>query len=310
MNGVVFPFSPFLIPEIIRTFLEHRADVWFVWMLVATVALFAGILLEERVERIIVMRYQISDDGSILEDEERARWQERLRTIGFWLAVVSIVGEGVCEFMGARAEGRVREFANTRVLMAQQEAVLAAEVAAEANARTLREIEARLVLEKELKDEAAARDAVAKAVAWRKPKRGLIKSLTGSLSKFSGQKFIIVFDAAEPERFNVFSWINLLLGTSGWNLEPIPSRGELKVPLTNVGLWITPNAPDKVIAAARALGKALDAGGLPSKLFQIPFGPLPDTSPPELIRIVVYPKGPVMNVEVRPRCQRVTPPQA
>ena len=38
------------------------------------------------------------------------------------MAIVSIIGEGLFEVLGARAQGKVREFANTRVLIAQQEA--------------------------------------------------------------------------------------------------------------------------------------------------------------------------------------------
>src|SRR6202022_1766346 len=118
MSGLmVVPFSPALVPEIIRIWLEHKADAWFVWLLIATVALFVGILMDERAERILPMKYRITDDGSALEDERRNGWQNRIRTFGFWLAVASIIGEGIFEFLGARAEGRGREFANTRVVI-------------------------------------------------------------------------------------------------------------------------------------------------------------------------------------------------
>jgi hypothetical protein len=130
VNGLILiPFSPALVPEIIRVWLEHKADVWFVWLLIATVALFVGILLDERAERFLPMKYRIADDGTVLEDEKRSGWQNKLRTFGFWLAVASIIGEGIFEFLGARAEGHVRDFADTRVTIATQQAADATRLA-------------------------------------------------------------------------------------------------------------------------------------------------------------------------------------
>lgn len=126
MSGLTaMPFSPSVMLEIIRVWLEHKADVWFIWLLIATVALFVGILLDERAERILPTRYLITNDGSVLEDERRGRLQNGLRTLGFWFAVASIIGEGLFEFLGARAESTVRQFANVRVVIAQQSAATA-----------------------------------------------------------------------------------------------------------------------------------------------------------------------------------------
>jgi len=264
-NGVEFPFSPSLIPEIIRTFLEHKADVWFVWMLVATVALFVGILLDERVERIVAMRYRISDDGNVLEDEERARWQEVLRTIGFWLAVASIIGEGVCEFMGARAEGRVREFANTRVLIAQQQAVSANGRALEAIDRANHESQALLALQKKFVWQGPrnillfdSQDAFKKALGGFAPQHFRMSVCRSDVDNSAGGSTNETFLAADAIRVSLsrVGWEQV-----AWQGWPVPSPLIIPNCFGGAGVFVSilPSASAATRNAANALRSVLES---------------------------------------------------
>jgi hypothetical protein len=119
--------------ELLRTSFESTANWWFLCLLYATVALFIGVVLEERADLIIPSRYRVnSDTGYVLANENRERWQQRLKTFGLWLTVGAIVGEGLFEFLGARAENKVREVGSVMLSFAQQEATIADERAASA----------------------------------------------------------------------------------------------------------------------------------------------------------------------------------
>ena len=65
---------------------------------------------------------------------------------------------------------------------------------------------------------------------------------------------------------------------------------------TNIVLWVSPTAPEVVLEAARALVPAMERGGLPAVVLQSGWGPQTDVAPPELIRVVIFKKGPRMTV--------------
>jgi hypothetical protein len=135
------------------------------------------------------------------------------------------------------------------------------------------------------------------SISWRNPDRALIPQLVPPLQIFANQRYVIISDVTNVEENNVTSWLVILLGTSNWRLETAQSASELRFPATNIVLWVSPTAPDSVLAAARALVPALEAARLPALVLQIPWGPPPDAAPPELIRVVVFKRGPRMTVE-------------
>jgi hypothetical protein len=109
--------------EIVRITLENTADFWFRWLLYSTIALFIGVVLEERADRIIRPRYLLNlDTGYAQSDATRDRWQSGIKTFGLWLTVGAIIAEGLFEFLGARAEGRVRDFSNVMLSAASTRA--------------------------------------------------------------------------------------------------------------------------------------------------------------------------------------------
>jgi hypothetical protein len=136
------------------------------------------------------------------------------------------------------------------------------------------------------------------SISWRTPDLALIPQLATPLQRFTRQRFAFVSDFSDPERNNILSWISLLLGTAKWKLEAAPSssRSELTFQATNIVLWVSPTAPNRVLEAARTLVPALERGGLPAVVLQSGWGPEPDAAPPELIRTVIFKKGPRMTV--------------
>jgi hypothetical protein len=135
------------------------------------------------------------------------------------------------------------------------------------------------------------------SISWRNPDRALIPQLAPPLQRFANQRYAIVSDVTNVEEINVTSWIVALLAPSEWAAEPAPSVSELRLPATNIVVWVSPTAPVRVLSAAHALVPALERAGLPALTFQSPWGPAPDAAPPELIRIVIFKRGPRMTVE-------------
>lgn len=136
------------------------------------------------------------------------------------------------------------------------------------------------------------------STSWRTPNRALVTRLAPPLQRFAGQRYSFILDPADPERDSVLGWIVMLLGAANWKAEvatPSP-RSELTFQATNIVLWVSPTAPSAVLEAARALVPAMERGGLPAVVLQSGWGPKPDAAPPELIRVVIFKRGPRMTV--------------
>jgi hypothetical protein len=154
-------------------------------------------------------------------------------------------------------------------------------------------------LRKQAEDERMARIQLAASISWRTPDRGLIPKLAPALQPFARQRFAFVTDVSDPERLAVLSWLGALLGAAKWGIEtaPVSSIGpETRFMATNVVLWLSPTAPKKVSDAAHVLVSVLEDAGLESAVLQSGWGPQPDAAPPELIRVVIFKKGPRMVV--------------
>ncbi len=133
-------------------------------------------------------------------------------------------------------------------------------------------------------------------ISWRTPDRALAAQLAPSLKQFAGQKYAVIADIKDPEGLSVVSWVTILLSDANWELETARSTSELGFQATNIVLWVSPTAPSGVLQSARALVPALERGGLPAAIMQSGWGPKPDAAPPELIRVVVFKKGPRMTI--------------
>src|SRR5271157_1636483 len=243
---------------------------------------------------------------------DKAQIEALLARIDVWLLVfgiVVVVGVAGESFFG------IRHWWNSRKLQAieesedrKREGIIAKlnQEAGEAQKNCRRGNERASTNEKEAarltkvaEDERMARIQLAASISWRTPDRALIPQLAPPLQRFAGQRFAFVTDIGDPERAPVLSWVGILLGTANWRLEtaPVSSIGsELKFQATNIVLWLSPTAPSRVIEAARALVPALEHGGLPAVVLQSGWGPEPDAASPDLIRVVIFKKGPRMTV--------------
>jgi hypothetical protein len=141
--------------------------------------------------------------------------------------------------------------------------------------------------------------ALDERTAWRDPDRGLIPAMAEPLKKFAGQKYVLVVDS-DPERHATISWFVILLGSAKWDLGTALSNSELLLPETNIVIAVKPNAPEKVVQAAKALVAAIGPSKLDPTFFQIPLGPQPEPTPDDVIRIIIFKKGPHQEVRFSP----------
>jgi hypothetical protein len=220
--------------------------------------------------------------GTIRSPEKPRLLKYIIEFLGAGLVAAGVAGELVVHTRSGKIETEMRDVTRQQVSIANDRAGDAIKEAAR--------------LTKEAEDERMARVKIEEAISWRTPDRGLIPNLAIPLQAFTGQRFAFVVDQ-EPERLNVISWLVILLSTSRWNAETARSSSELTFGATNIVLWVSPTAPDRVLAAAHALIPALERAGLPATVFQSGWGPQPDAAPPELIRVVIFKRGPRMIVE-------------
>ena len=223
-------------------------------------------------------------------------WNKFAAISGGVLVTLGVAGELAFTYMASRKESQLRENNHRIEALLTKEAGEANERASKNEQQTAGLKLKAAELSKEAETERLARIQLAASISWRTPDRALIPQLSPPLQRFAGQRFAVVSDLGDPERMNVFSWIALLLGDAHWTFETARSTSELTFRATNIVLWVSPAAPNRVLEAARALVPALEHGGLSAVVLQSGWGPEPDAAPPELIRVVIFKKGPRMTV--------------
>jgi hypothetical protein len=145
--------------------------------------------------------------------------------------------------------------------------------------------------------DAVAREAYAIYLKQDQPKGHDVENWLEAETKL-GAKHKMPHAGPEHHAQGVLSWIGILLSTGKWIAvdSPSSSKSETTFLATNIVLWLSPVAPSKVLEAARALVPVLERGGLPAVVLSSGWGPQPDAAPPELIRVVIFKKGPRMTV--------------
>ena len=246
----LFPFSPPLMLETARIALERRADLWFDWLIAATVCLFVGVIFDDKIEWILPARYRIGDAGSVFATPTRETWQHGLKEFGFWLAIFSIIGEGLFEVLGARAEGRVRQFNNDVLVFTQGQAANANERAGDALLEQEKLRTSNLVLQRELSATANPEATLRSA-----------KTQFALLGReFPAQQFDLVNcrrDFSNPKLGGVMIAFETLL--IGWKKTERKGIGLCSSGITVV---IDPTAPASTKRAANALQSLLISIGL------------------------------------------------
>lgn len=246
--------------------------------------------------------------------EEWVHWRRKkalfprklvMEMIGGVLVTLGVAGELYFQFRSSTVEGLIRSdthqieaLLNKQASDANNRAAKASKDASDASERASKNEREAARLTKDAEDERMARIQLAASISWRTPDRALISQLSQPLRQFAGQRYAFVSDFSDPERTTVLSWLGMLLGRAGWSLEAsqASSPSELTLQATNIVLWVSPTAPAKVLEAARNLVQLLETAKLPAVVLQSGWGPKPDAAPPELIRVVIFKKGPRMVV--------------
>jgi hypothetical protein len=267
------------------------------WLNFWTLMVVIGVAVE-LVVIVVEHRHAMHDfERGIMRPPDRpSRLLLALGLLGAGMVAIGVAGEFSVHIRAGRIETDMRDATVRLVGIAEGRASEANQKAGEANERASKNEKEAAGLRKVAEDERMARIQLAASISWRAPDRTLIPQLSPSLRRFAGQRYTIVSEFSDPERLNVFSWIGLLLGDAHWALEEPRSTSELTFLATNIVLWVSPNAPSGALEASRALVPVMERAGLSAVVLQSPLGPQPDTAPPELIRIVIFKKGPRMTV--------------
>jgi hypothetical protein len=151
-------------------------------------------------------------------------------------------------------------------------------------------------LRRETEDERIARIELAKSLTWPTLDFGLMDTIATPLKRFAGQRFAIVSEGLEIDRVKLLIWLMSLLSKAEWNrnTEYANPNSELRDIGSNVFVWVTPKAPASVSDAAKALVSVLnrDDIDLRATFVQVSWGPIPDAIPNDLIRVVIFKRGP------------------
>jgi len=273
--------------------LERSVDSLEPLLWLSTAIVFVGIILEACSA---VHEYRIGMSawmrGTIRSPERPNRWLLVWEIFVIFLVAGGVAGELAVGVVSANRNATLRDKNRVLVRLVNQKAANAVASAGDANAEAgkanreaaqlRRDAEG---LKKSAEDEKLARIKLAEAISWRTPDRALMPQLAPRLQGSSGQRYAFVSDPGEPERVSVLGWIGLLLSTGKWALEiaPVSFKPETTFLGTNIVLWVSPTAPNRVLDAAKALVPLLELGGLPAVVLRSGWGPQPDVSPPELI---------------------------
>jgi hypothetical protein len=230
------------------------------------------------------LQLQLLSDQKVADAEDRA-------TKAFNAARDAMLNAGTAIKQAGQADDRASK--------AIERASKADERAGAAKERASANEKEAAALRKRAEDEAMARVKIEQSIAWRNPSRQLIPQMAQRLRSFSGQRYAFITDFSDPERIDLMSWLGILLGDSQWKIEAARSTWELGIAQTNIVVWIAPGAPDKVLRAAQSLVDVLTPIGLQPTLFQVSLGPPPEATPGEVIRIVIFKKGPAQKFIAR-----------
>ena len=147
-------------------------------------------------------------------------------------------------------------------------------------------------VQKRAADETLARVKLESLVIWKVPSEDVEVKAARKIVPFARQKYALIFNPSDSESLGEVSWISRLLSDGKWNREETPSRTELNLPAVNVVIWITPHAPELVVKAATVLVDALAPAELRPTLLRWPWGGPPGLTPDDVIRVVLFRRGP------------------
>jgi hypothetical protein len=256
--------------ELIKPFLLEGRSEWHTLLLLATIAVVVGVVLEAW-EIFHDVREEIDHNRGITRTrpltlsgegipviEHRRTWMKTLGAVGWIFIVLGVAGEFEFDSMISDFDNGIRLIDDSLLKQARSEsadsnisAALATEEAARADARTLREIDARLALEKQVKIQGPRWRLLDEA----KP------TLINDLKPYRGESTIILVcgspnDRDEEKRRVVNTlWTIFQDKTVGW--KPDLKYNEQCVGSFTIGVFFDPKSEDKTRDAASKLAEDL-----------------------------------------------------
>ena len=103
--------------ELARSDLEALRTIFFVCLVAATIAVFAGVVLEEGEAWMHAIKHLLPLDPITVY-----RWAKRLVKIGWILIVIGVAGEGIFEVLVTRADDILGTFDNILLTEARKDA--------------------------------------------------------------------------------------------------------------------------------------------------------------------------------------------
>jgi putative heme iron utilization protein len=115
------------VDRLIRADLQNIRAVYFDWLIAATIAVVAGVVLEEA-DILPAGRPRLdASRGMFIPRYRRIDWIRRITRLGWFLIVLGVAGEGVFEMLTSRVDGILDTFNNIQLVTAQKEAEAATE---------------------------------------------------------------------------------------------------------------------------------------------------------------------------------------
>ena len=213
--------------DLIRTDLQNLRDSYFFWLLMSSLAVALGVILEGpelAYETAAVIRP--SRNGK----RKKPLWITWVALVGWLFVVIGVAGEGVAEALVSKADGLIQTFNDIVLAAAERESAVAElragqaeQRAAEANAKAdgfrLQISVSQEQAVKAEKESAQARLDLEKFKAPRTLTPKQRENLIAAIQRFSGQKFSLqVTD--NPESLKFMQLLREALLSAGWVRSP------------------------------------------------------------------------------------------
>lgn len=258
--------------DLIRADLEAYRDFWFHQLLLATLLVVVGLVLEGPelwYEITSIIRQWCSMPKFSTPEKHAPNWVKLLAFIGWLLIVGGVAGEYVADSFLSKADGYVEQFDEILLKEATRQSSSANAKSAMAYARAAETERGAAQLKKDAEAEHSARVKIEARVAWRTLDPKTKSEIESHLNQFAKASALVAYNGDDVEAAIFASDIASALHAAKWDVPeplafnkmragPVPFGTNPPIP-TGVLVWPT---NDKVsVQAASALVEQLRAYG-------------------------------------------------
>ena len=239
--------------ELVRSELENVRSIFFVCLVGATVAVFAGVAFEEGEELMHAVRRVLPLDPMTVY-----RWAKRLTRAGWILIVIGVAGEGIFEVYVSRADGILATFDNILLNEARKESSGAVIGAAAANVQVAEARKRTAELEKESAELRAENLRLEAIIAPRSLSLDQQQKIADACRKFHGHGVMVKSYGTDGEGSALAGQIIAVLKAA--DIVVADDRGsEIVAGEFDSGVHV--RAPDAEVPFANAIADALSTIG-------------------------------------------------